>query len=56
MNTPFNAFTMPRRPAFTEEERRALAKSESARIGGGAGYKANKGQVRSTLVPKPQKK
>lgn len=56
MNKPLNAFTMPRGPAFTDKERRAMVKSQNARLGGKAGYEANNGQVCSTVVPKPPKK
>lgn len=49
-----NAFTAPHLPAFTEAERRAMRKTETARKGGIAGYQANKGAMYTTINPRPR--
>ena len=53
-----NAFTAPRRPAFTEAERKAVRKSSAGRVAGQVNHRNNLGQVFATANPvaKPKKK
>ena len=53
-STLANAFTAPRRPAFTDAERRAMRKSEASSRGGMAGYTSQRGALYTTINPRPK--
>lgn len=50
----FNAFTAPRRPAFSESERRAMRQSAAGRSAGQINHRNNHGQVFTTASPLPK--
>ena len=49
-----NAFTAPRRPAFSESERRAMRQAAAGRSAGQINHRNNQGQVFTTASPLPK--